>query len=279
MARKCSECGVLSARLRFEPAADDSARAAAWKCLDGDNGKCERRKRGNAAAQAHPPPTIDFDKYTCYYQKAIHALAAGHPAAAVPYFLEAIELDRWEFESHRDLGRAYLEQGLVEAAESSFRAAIELNPEDEDARQTLDGLSARRREREAAEALKAALIGQEEQRRREAADALRTAVLLAAEETRQREAALEQTRQREAAEALREAVRGRRQQPTVLPAVTTASAAAKCDVCLEGKKDMVIIPCGHMCACGLCARKLHARGDPCPICRGPIERVCRVYQT
>ena len=268
---------MLSARLRFEPTADDSARAAAWKCLDGDNGKCERRKRGNAAAQAHPPPTIDFDKYTCYYQKAIHALAAGHPAAAVPYFLEAIELDRWEFESHRDLGRAYLEQGLVEAAESSFRAAIELNPEDKDARQTLDGLSARRREREAAEALKAALIGQEEQRRREAADALRTAVP-AAEETRQREAALEQTRQRR---RLKRFARPCEVDDNNRPFFgrDDSDAAAKCDVCLEGKKDMVIIPCGHMCACGLCARKLHARGDPCPICRGPIERVCRVYQT
>ena len=283
MAKKCCECGVLSARLRFEPVSHEAtARAVDWKCLDGDHGKCARRKRGNAAAHTpKPPPTIDFDKFTCCYQKAITLAGAGHAAAAVPYFLEAIALDRWEAEPHVELGRAYLAQGLADAAEASFRAALELNPEDEDARRAADGLATRRREKAAAEALRAAIIAQEERRRREAADALRTAVLLAAEEARQREAALAQTRQREAAEALREAVCGRRKQPTVVvPSVaTTVSAASKCDVCLEGKKDMVIIPCGHMCACGPCARKLHTRGAPCPICRGHIERVCRVYQT
>jgi hypothetical protein len=46
-----------------------------------------------------------------------------------------------------------------------------------------------------------------------------------------------------------------------------------CVVCLDAPKDHIVLPCGHMCACGACAQLLR---DRCPVCRGPIEHITQV---
>jgi len=53
----------------------------------------------------------------------------------------------------------------------------------------------------------------------------------------------------------------------------------ECSVCLDAKKDTVIIPCGHLCVCNPCATVLAVTNSyKCPICRGEIEGVCRAFQ-
>ena len=59
---------------------------------------------------------------------------------------------------------------------------------------------------------------------------------------------------------------------------TDAECELFCVVCLEGTKDTVLVPCGHLCACQKCAVTIRARAK-CPICRATVERTCRVYYT
>lgn len=59
-----------------------------------------------------------------------------------------------------------------------------------------------------------------------------------------------------------------------------ASSAGDCVVCMMEPGAAVIAPCGHQCACADCARVLYDRGNPCPICRGPIDAIVnKVYTT
>ena len=50
---------------------------------------------------------------------------------------------------------------------------------------------------------------------------------------------------------------------------------ALCIICLTNLKDATIIhgATGHVCCCLVCAKTLEDRGDPCPICREPIQLV------
>lgn len=47
-----------------------------------------------------------------------------------------------------------------------------------------------------------------------------------------------------------------------------------CIICLEKRYDAAFVPCGHMCCCTDCARKVSL----CPLCRHQIERVLRTYR-
>lgn len=49
-----------------------------------------------------------------------------------------------------------------------------------------------------------------------------------------------------------------------------------CSICLSATKTHVLIPCGHKCMCDECARSYRA-GSRCPICRGGVQSVVRVY--
>lgn len=55
--------------------------------------------------------------------------------------------------------------------------------------------------------------------------------------------------------------------------------AGKCVVCWERRADTAIIPCGHMCGCNICLKDVFASAAPqCPMCRGPITSLVRIYQ-
>ncbi|PRW44940.1 lysine-specific demethylase 2A-like [Chlorella sorokiniana] len=64
-----------------------------------------------------------------------------------------------------------------------------------------------------------------------------------------------------------------------LQAAAAAAADAEphdselCIVCWEGRRESVLIPCGHLCLCTRCAEVQMAAAVPlCPICRKPIAR-------
>lgn len=47
----------------------------------------------------------------------------------------------------------------------------------------------------------------------------------------------------------------------------------ECDVCMDKKREVVIVPCGHYCLCGECAKAIEGTTGVCPLCRGDIEMV------
>jgi len=50
-----------------------------------------------------------------------------------------------------------------------------------------------------------------------------------------------------------------------------------CVVCLEFSRNTLIAPCGHLCACFECAESVKTSKQACPMCRGPIDMIYRVY--
>lgn len=48
----------------------------------------------------------------------------------------------------------------------------------------------------------------------------------------------------------------------------------QCVVCTSHKADTVLVPCGHICCCAKCAKRLVKRNMACPVCRASI---CQVH--
>ena len=60
---------------------------------------------------------------------------------------------------------------------------------------------------------------------------------------------------------------------------SNGESKAECVVCLEKNADTAVIPCGHMCGCGDCLLRMSKSANPqCPLCRGPMTSVIRIYQ-
>lgn len=51
----------------------------------------------------------------------------------------------------------------------------------------------------------------------------------------------------------------------------------ECCVCLESKKNVLILPCGHICLCIKCSWELKTKNGVCPICRGKITNLMKVF--
>ncbi|TNJ30758.1 Ankyrin repeat protein 2 [Giardia muris] len=48
-----------------------------------------------------------------------------------------------------------------------------------------------------------------------------------------------------------------------------------CVICLTNPKDTLLQPCKHLCTCSGCSSRL--KGQPCPLCRTPVESTVKVY--
>ena len=72
--------------------------------------------------------------------------------------------------------------------------------------------------------------------------------------------------------AIRNAIAARKAKTTVVTTSTTVSST--CVDCLDVASDHLIIPCGHKCGCSACLSVL----TKCPICRGPITSIQRVFE-
>jgi len=54
-----------------------------------------------------------------------------------------------------------------------------------------------------------------------------------------------------------------------------------CVVCLERPADTAVVPCGHLCGCERCLRAMNADSagpTNCPMCRGPMSSIIRIYR-
>lgn len=56
------------------------------------------------------------------------------------------------------------------------------------------------------------------------------------------------------------------------------SGGALCAICLEAPAAYLVIPCGHQCGCLYCLEALRSTGGGCPICRGDMSSIIKVFQ-
>ena len=64
----------------------------------------------------------------------------------------------------------------------------------------------------------------------------------------------------------------------VVPPAPQDEDEALCVVCMDAPKRCVVLPCMHMWVCEACTQRLVEQGaQSCPVCRGPIERIERVF--
>ena len=54
----------------------------------------------------------------------------------------------------------------------------------------------------------------------------------------------------------------------------SATEERECVICKQNKKDVLFLPCRHLCTCRSCADKI----DDCPLCRTEIAADVDVYQ-
>lgn len=51
-----------------------------------------------------------------------------------------------------------------------------------------------------------------------------------------------------------------------------------CCVCYKEKYNNVFIPCGHVCCCQNCAKRVYNSTHKCPICRQAIEKYQKIIE-
>lgn len=72
--------------------------------------------------------------------------------------------------------------------------------------------------------------------------------------------------ERKLKEALEKARRERKQQSRTKPRELREDQ--KCIVCIENPKEIICLPCGHVCLCEDCSSKIQLT---CPVCRASID--------
>jgi len=56
------------------------------------------------------------------------------------------------------------------------------------------------------------------------------------------------------------------------------NSTEECVVCMSAAKSIAVIPCGHKCCCVGCADVLQTTFSSCPICRAPIQDLCKIFE-
>lgn len=55
------------------------------------------------------------------------------------------------------------------------------------------------------------------------------------------------------------------------------SPSKECIVCYDGAKNMLLLPCAHICTCVSCTSYIMYSNKQCPVCRTKIQQVMRIY--
>ena len=69
--------------------------------------------------------------------------------------------------------------------------------------------------------------------------------------------------------------RAARRVPEERASNSSNSNYGECVVCLSERATHAVVPCGHMIMCGACAGQ--ARLEQCPLCRGAVAQLMRVF--
>ena len=62
---------------------------------------------------------------------------------------------------------------------------------------------------------------------------------------------------------------------TLRPEELKAQDSELCNICMANQIDCLILECGHMCTCLICAKELFY----CPICRQEIARIVKAFRS
>lgn len=49
----------------------------------------------------------------------------------------------------------------------------------------------------------------------------------------------------------------------------------ECLICLSEPRNMIIMPCAHLCVCSECGNQIQQHNYQCPVCRGPISSLVK----
>jgi len=58
--------------------------------------------------------------------------------------------------------------------------------------------------------------------------------------------------------------------------MTNNSSESTCVICLTDIRNVLLLPCRHLCLCGTCAENLKYQSANCPICRIPFRALLQV---
>ncbi|KAJ0406912.1 hypothetical protein P43SY_001763 [Pythium insidiosum] len=59
---------------------------------------------------------------------------------------------------------------------------------------------------------------------------------------------------------------------------STASSRSECVICMDASRDAICVPCGHLAGCFSCLSRHADQEKSCPICRGAVHTVVKVYE-
>lgn len=63
--------------------------------------------------------------------------------------------------------------------------------------------------------------------------------------------------------------------PGSRPQSSSTTGEVECALCLHRPRDVLFLPCRHICCCATCAAKLPQR--VCPTCRATVESQIEVF--
>ncbi|GLD97530.1 hypothetical protein PINS_up006220 [Pythium insidiosum] len=58
----------------------------------------------------------------------------------------------------------------------------------------------------------------------------------------------------------------------------SASSRSECVICMDASRDAICVPCGHLAGCFPCLSRHVDQEKSCPICRGAVHTVVKVYE-
>ena len=58
--------------------------------------------------------------------------------------------------------------------------------------------------------------------------------------------------------------------------VESSSGQEPCVICMAEPRNVVVLPCRHMCLCIACADIYRVKSNKCPICRAPLRSLIKV---
>ncbi|KAH9608867.1 hypothetical protein KSS87_002356 [Heliosperma pusillum] len=62
-----------------------------------------------------------------------------------------------------------------------------------------------------------------------------------------------------------------------VPARDVAGSTTSCVVCCEAPLEAACVPCGHVSSCLSCLQEIKSKNGVCPVCRGHIDQVMKLY--
>ncbi len=50
-----------------------------------------------------------------------------------------------------------------------------------------------------------------------------------------------------------------------------------CIICMDQRREVVLVPCGHLVLCRKCSQRHITASKLCPVCKAPVREICKVY--